>query len=170
MTVKRSRADALVRRAYQMIEDAMLAANRNSARFFAERRSGRSGACIRRRDAEPLTPWPSWRRALAYHRSGSRDRAAGAADFLGTNQRGSRVSARCPMVLRSTQPKPVCRRKCRTLWVGSARISAHLRPRFGAIPTLVVHRLLKLILRQEGEPAGKVLGAWPPRKDERVGR
>ena len=94
VTVKRSRADALVRRAYQMIEDAMLAANEIAE--FCRAQSGRSVArCIRRRDGTADALGPSWRRAgVPLDPEAATEPLA--PDFLEQIKGESRVSARCP--------------------------------------------------------------------------
>lgn len=165
VTVKRSRADALVRRAYQMIEDAMLAANEAIAEFFAER-----GLDVLWRVHPPPRREPLTRLAELATSFGVPLDPEAATEPLALRTFLEQIKGKpCEralsyMVLRSLNQAQYAVENAGHFGL-AARRYLHFTSPIRRYPDLVVHRLLKLILRQEGEPAGKVLGAWPPRKE-----
>lgn len=169
VTVKRSRADALVRRAYQMIEDAMLAANEAIAEYFAER-----GLDVLWRIHAPPRREPLERLAELATSFGfpidpeSADDPLVLRTFLETIKGQACERSLSYLVLRSLNQAVYSVDNVGHFGLGARRY-LHFTSPIRRYPDLI-HRLLKLMLQQESLPAGKVYGEWPPRKDEAVGR
>lgn len=165
VTVKRSRADALVRRAYQMIEDAMLAANEAVAEYFAER-----GLDVLWRVHAPPRREPLQRLSELAHGFGFPVDPEAATEplalrtFLETIKGQPCERSLSYLVLRSLNQAVYSVDNVGHFGLGARRY-LHFTSPIRRYPDLVVHRLLKLILQQESQPAGKVFGTWPPRKE-----
>ncbi len=165
VTVKRSRADALVRRAYQMIEDAMLAANEAVAEYFAER-----GLDVLWRVHAPPRREPLQRLSELAHGFGFPVDPEAATEplalrtFLETIKGQPCERSLSYLVLRSLNQAVYSVDNVGHFGLGARRY-LHFTSPIRRYPDLVVHRLLKLILQQESLPAGKVYGSWPPRKE-----
>ncbi len=165
VTVKRSRADALVRQAYQMIEDAMLAANEAIAEFFAER-----GLDVLWRVHAPPRREPLERLAELATSFGFPLDPEAASDplalrtFLEQIKGQSCERSLSYLVLRSLNQAAYAVNNVGHFGLGARRY-LHFTSPIRRYPDLVIHRLLKLILRNENQPAGKVFGAWPPREE-----
>jgi len=168
VTVKRSRADELVRRAYQMIEDAMLAANEAIAEYFAER-----GLDVLWRIHAPPRREPLARLAELATGFGFPLDPEAADDplvlrtFLETIKGQSCERSLSYLVLRSLSQAVYSVDNVGHFGLGARRY-LHFTSPIRRYPDLVVHRLLKLILRQEAQRAGKVYGEWPPRKEMKL--
>jgi len=168
VTVKRSRADELVRRAYQMIEDAMLAANEAIAEYFAER-----GLDVLWRIHAPPRREPLERLAELAGSFGFPLDPETVSDplvlrtFLQTIKGQSCERSLSYLVLRSLSQAVYSVDNVGHFGLGARRY-LHFTSPIRRYPDLVVHRLLKLMLRQEAQPAGKVYGEWPPRKEMKM--
>ena len=168
VTVKRSRADALVRRAYQMIEDAMLAANEAIAEYFAER-----GLDVLWRIHAPPRREPLERLAELATSFGfpidpeSADDPLVLRTFLETIKGQACERSLSYLVLRSLNQAVYSVDNVGHFGLGARRY-LHFTSPIRRYPDLVIHRLLKLMLKQESLPAGKVYGEWPPRKEMKL--
>lgn len=168
VTVKRSRADALVRRAYQMIEDAMLAANEAIAEYFAER-----GLDVLWRIHAPPRREPLERLAELATSFGfpidpeSADDPLVLRTFLETIKGQACERSLSYLVLRSLNQAVYSVDNVGHFGLGARRY-LHFTSPIRRYPDLVIHRLLKLMLQQESLPAGKVYGEWPPRKEMKL--
>ena len=159
VTVKRSRADATVRRAYQMVEDAMLAANEAVADFFAERTLDalwRVHAPPRREPLERLAELAK-SFGIAFDPD-SAQKPAKLREFLLQFQ--GQPKALSYLLLRSLQQAIYSVENIGHFGLAAPRY-LHFTSPIRRYPDLVTHRLLKLVLRREKQSAGQVFGKWP---------
>ncbi|HMU38840.1 MAG TPA: ribonuclease R [Pseudomonadota bacterium] len=165
LNVKRSKADETTRRAYQMVEDAMLAANEAVAEFFSERGLDVLWRVHAPPRKEPFLKLVEVARSLGVHLEPDvADKPTALRTFLSEIKGLPQERSLSYMVLRSLNQAAYSVDNVGHFGLG-AKLYLHFTSPIRRYPDLVVHRLLKLVLRQEGLLSGRTDGTWPVRKE-----
>lgn len=153
-TVRRSRAEPAVKQAYMMVEDFMLAANEAAARFFSSRGLGTLWRVHAPPRLESLERLAELARSFALDLDVKKAQSPkGLREFLELVRGRPIERALSYLMLRSLKQAVYA-----TENVGHFGLAApeylHFTSPIRRYPDLIVHRLMKLQLRQEGRPAG----------------
>jgi ribonuclease R len=164
--VKRSKADAEVKQAYQLVEEYMLAANEAVARFFREREADTLWRVHDKPSTERLETFAELARSYGVDFEVEKGQDPKELRAVLQKVAGEPYErALTFLLLRSMKQAQYDVVPIGHFGLASADY-LHFTSPIRRYPDLLVHRLLKWHLRQEGLPSGGALHAPPPARDQ----